>query len=43
MVYRFRVVLDTVEDVFRDIEILKTNSLEDLHNVITQSFGFFLR
>lgn len=40
MVYRFRVVLDTVEDVFRDIEILKTNSLEDLHNVITQSFGF---
>ena len=40
MIYRFRVVLDTVEDVFRDIEILKTNSLEDLHNVITQSFGF---
>jgi hypothetical protein len=40
MVYRFRVVLDTVEDVFRDIEILKTNTLEDLHNVITQSFGF---
>lgn len=40
MVYRFRVVLDTVEDVFRDIEILKTNTLEDLHNAITQSFGF---
>ena len=40
MVYRFRVVLDTVEDVFRDIEVLKTNTLEDLHNSITQSFGF---
>jgi len=34
------VVLDTVEDVFRDIEVLKTNTLEDLHNSITQSFGF---
>jgi hypothetical protein len=31
---------DTKEDVFRDIEIRKTDSLEDLHNVITQSFGF---
>ena len=42
MIYRFRVVLDndTKEDVFRDIEIRKTDSLEDLHNVITQSFGF---
>jgi hypothetical protein len=42
MIYRFRVVLDndTQEDIFRDIEIRKTDSLEDLHNVITQSFGF---
>ena len=42
MIYRFRVVLDndTKEDIFRDIEIRKTDSLEDLHNVITQSFGF---
>jgi len=42
MIYRFRVVLDndTNEDIFRDIEIRKTDSLEDLHNVITQSFGF---
>ena len=40
MVYRFRVILDTAEDVFRDIEILKTDTLEDLHNSIVQAFGF---
>ena len=42
MIFRFRVVLDndTKEDIFRDIEIRNTDSLEDLHNVITQSFGF---
>ena len=42
MIYRFRVILDndTEEDIFRDIEIQKTDSLEDLHNAITQSFGF---
>ncbi|MDN3593368.1 IS1096 element passenger TnpR family protein [Zunongwangia endophytica] len=40
MVYRFRVILDTAEDVFRDIEILKTDTLEDLHNTIVQAFGF---
>ncbi len=42
MIYRFRVVLDndTDEDVFRDIEIRETDSLEDLHNCIAQSFGF---
>ena len=42
MIYRFRVILDndTEEDIFRDIEIRQTDSLEDLHNTITQSFGF---
>lgn len=42
MIYRFRIVLDndTEDDVFRDIEIRRSDSLEDLHNVITQSFGF---
>lgn len=40
MIYRFRIILDTVEDVFRDIEIDQTASLEDFHNAITQSFGF---
>lgn len=40
MIYRFRIVLDVLDDVFRDIEIRKTDTLEDLHNVITQAFGF---
>ncbi|WP_418509392.1 IS1096 element passenger TnpR family protein [Corallibacter sp.] len=42
MVYRFRVILDndTEDDVFRDLEIRETDTLEDLHNIITQSFGF---
>jgi hypothetical protein len=42
MIYRFRVILDndTDEDVFRDLEISETDTLEDLHNIITQSFGF---
>lgn len=42
MIYRFRIILDhmTEEDIFRDIEIRKTDTLEDLHNTITQSFGF---
>lgn len=42
MIFRFRVVLDndTKEDIFRDIEIRMSDTLEDLHNSITQSFGF---
>ncbi|WP_228850997.1 plasmid pRiA4b ORF-3 family protein [Aegicerativicinus sediminis] len=42
MIYRFRVLLDTEaeEDVFRDIEIRETDTLEDLHNTIIQAFGF---
>ena len=42
MIYRFRVILDndTDEDIFRDLEIRETDTLEDLHNIINQSFGF---
>ncbi|WMI67845.1 hypothetical protein [Mangrovimonas sp. YM274] len=42
MIYRFRIILDndTEDDVFRDLEIRETDTLEDLHNTITQSFGF---
>lgn len=40
MIYRFRIILDANDDVFRDIEIEATASLEDLHNSITQAFGF---
>jgi len=40
MIYRFRIILDTEEDVFRDLEIAQTDTLEDLHNAVNQSFGF---
>ncbi|MCO4821605.1 MAG: hypothetical protein KC469_06025 [Flavobacteriaceae bacterium] len=42
MIYRFRVILDndTEDDIFRDIEIRQTDTLEDFHNAVTQSFGF---
>ena len=40
MIYRLRIILDTKNDVFRDIEIEQETSLEEFHNVITQSFGF---
>ena len=42
MIYRFRVILDndTEDDVFRDLEIRETDTLEDLYNINTQSFGF---
>jgi len=40
MVYKFRVILDAEEDVFRDIAILETDTLEDLHNAIVNAFGF---
>lgn len=40
MIFRFRIILDTLDDVFRDIEIRNTDTLEDLHNAIIQAFGF---
>lgn len=40
MIYKFRVILDIEDDVFRDIEISKYDSLEDFQNAIVQAFGF---
>jgi len=40
MVYKIRVILNSEEDVVRDIAIDASSSLEDLHNVITNAFGF---
>lgn len=40
MVYKFRVILDAEEDVFRDISIIEDNTLEDLHNAIVNAFDF---
>ena len=40
MVYKIRVILNTEEDVIRDIAIDSISNLEDLHNAITNAFGF---
>lgn len=40
MIYKFRVILDAEEDIFRDIAIESDNTLEDLHNAIVNAFGF---
>lgn len=40
MIYKFRVILDAEEDVFRDIAIQEEDTLEDLHNAIVNAFGF---
>ena len=40
MIYRMRVILDTETDVIRDFEIEATAILEELHDAISQSFGF---
>lgn len=40
MAYKIRVVLDTEEDVFRDIVVDESINLEELHLTIAKSFGF---
>ncbi|MEY8021229.1 hypothetical protein AB8P51_10380 [Muriicola sp. SD30] len=40
MIYKIRIILDTKEDIFRDIEMPADSTLEDFHNAITQAFGF---
>ncbi|QYJ68164.1 plasmid pRiA4b ORF-3 family protein [Flavobacterium litorale] len=40
MIYKFRVILDAEEDIFRDIAIRQEDTLEDLHNAIVNAFGF---
>lgn len=40
MIYKIRIILDAENDIFRDIEIEASNTLEDFHNAITQAFGF---
>ncbi|MEZ4853648.1 hypothetical protein [Flavobacterium sp.] len=40
MIYKFRVILDADDDIFRDIAIEKETTLEDLHNAIVNAFGF---
>ncbi|WP_026812127.1 IS1096 element passenger TnpR family protein [Arenibacter certesii] len=40
MIYKIRVILDAEDDIFRDIEIEGSTTLEEFHNAITQAFGF---
>ena len=40
MIYKFRVILDAKEDVFRDIAIASNATFADFHNSIVQAFGF---
>ena len=40
MIYKIRIILDAQDDIFRDIEIDASNSMEEFHNAISQSFGF---
>lgn len=39
-IYKFRVILDTEEDIFRDVDIQNECSFVNLHECIQQSFGF---
>lgn len=40
IVYRFRVLFEEYEDVYRDIEIKSGQTFEDLHNAIQSAIGF---
>ena len=40
MIFRIRIILDSKEDVIRDIEILANNTFEDLHKAIINCFDF---
>ncbi|CAM4172729.1 IS1096 element passenger TnpR family protein [Zobellia nedashkovskayae] len=40
MIYKIRIILDAKEDIFRDLEIEASTSMEEFHNAIAQSFGF---
>jgi len=39
-VYRFRLLLEDVENFYRDIEIMANSTFEDLHKAILQIVGF---
>ncbi|APD07878.1 hypothetical protein UJ101_02378 [Flavobacteriaceae bacterium UJ101] len=40
MIFKFRVILDSKEDIFRDIEVLDSQSFEAFHEGIYKAFGF---
>ena len=40
MIYKLRIILDTEQDVIREIAIKVSDTLEDLHNATVNAFGF---
>lgn len=40
MIYRFRVMFEDKEDIFRDIEIKTTQTFTDFHQIIQMAIGF---
>ena len=38
--FTFRVIIDTEEDIFRDIEILENQNFEEFHQTIIKAFEF---
>lgn len=40
MIYRFRVMFEDKEDIFRDIEIKTTQTFADFHQIIQMAIGF---
>lgn len=40
MIFKIRVILNAEVDVIRDIAIEDSSTLEDLHNALTNAFGF---
>ena len=39
MIYRIRIILDTKDDVLRDVEIKSNSSFEELHFAIVDAFN----
>ena len=39
-IYKFRVLLESKEEIFRDIEIKSTQNFFDFHEMIVASYGF---
>jgi len=39
-IYKFRVLIDSGEDIFRDIEIKSTQTFEEFHRIILESYQF---
>jgi hypothetical protein len=39
-IYKFRVLFDSKEEIFRDIEMKSTQNFEEFHEIIVAAFGF---